>query len=156
MGAVLALEVLRRIAATRGPQGQAQALIVAGCRWPGVLDKTRRLHDLPDPAFRARLREMGGTPDEILDSDDMMALVGPMLRADFAMLHGYTHRAAPPLPVPLHILAARRDAEVAAHHLTRWPEESTAPHPVRWFDAGHFFVHEEQDAVIGTLRDILL
>ena len=54
-------------------------------------------NDLIGPERLARLREFEGTPEVILQNAELMALLLPIIRADFAMLETYRYRAEPPL-----------------------------------------------------------
>lgn len=154
MGAVLTLEVLRICALMHLPM--PQVVVVSGCRWPGVLDQSRSVHDLPEPQFRARLKELGGTPQTVLDHEELIALVSPMLRADFAMLHHYKYRASLALKIPLHVFAGRDDTDITKDHLLPWFNESTDQGDLHWFDGGHFFLHDEPDRFTAKLREVIL
>ena len=59
-------------------------LIVSGCSAPQMRDATQRMHLLPDEEFIEELRKYNGTPPEILAHRELMQLVLPALRADFA------------------------------------------------------------------------
>ena len=154
MGAVLALEVLRTCAMMhlRLPR----AFIASGCRWPGLLERDD-LHALPEPAFRDRLRKLGGTPPEVLAHEELMAMVSPALRADFALLHSYVYRPGLALPMPLHVFTGTEDPEVGEDHLEGWLKESRQPGGIHPFPGGHFFLHGDQEAaVLARLRAVLL
>lgn len=153
MGAVLALEVLRTC--TLMHLRLPKVMIASGCRWPGQLDH-ERIHDLPEPQFLDRLRDLGGTPPEVLGNAEVMEMVSPALRADFALLHAYSYRPGIALPLPLHVFAGREDSEVAQPHTEGWLKESAQPGQVHWFDDGHFFVHSQENAVLSRIRELVL
>jgi medium-chain acyl-[acyl-carrier-protein] hydrolase len=152
MGAVLGLEVLRTCAMMhlRLPS----LFVASGCRWPSQLQKDD-LHALPDPEFRDRLRELGGTPPEVLEHDELMAMVSPALRADFALLNSYAYRPGMALPLPVHVFTGTEDSEVGEDHLAGWLKESRQPGTIHRFDGGHFFVHSHETAVLAQLRAVL-
>ncbi|WP_151720178.1 thioesterase II family protein [Gemmobacter serpentinus] len=152
MGAVLALEVARicTLMHLRLPR----LMVASGCRWPGALDR-EALHDLPTPAFLERLRALGGTPEDVLAHDELMQIVLPALRADFAMLHGYAYRPGLALKPTLHVFAGRQDHRVAPDELAGWQQESAAFGQVHWFEGGHFFLHQHEAEVLATLTGML-
>ncbi|WP_284164834.1 alpha/beta fold hydrolase [Frigidibacter sp. SD6-1] len=152
MGAVLAFETLRAMTLMHLPL--PRLFVASGCRWPAAMEKDD-LHLLPEPQFRDRLRTLGGTPAEVLAHEELMALVTPVLRADFAMLNRYDYRPSIRLPVPLHLFAGRRDERVPASDVEGWFGESSAPGQLHWFDGGHFFLHEEQDLLIARLKALM-
>ena len=152
LGAVLALEVARicTLMHLRLPR----LMVASGCRWPGALDR-EALHDLPTPAFLDRLRALGGTPEDVLAHDELMQIVLPALRADFAMLHAYTYRPGLALKPPLHVFAGRQDDRVSADDLAGWQQESADFRQIHWFEGGHFFLHQHEAAVLSTLTGLL-
>lgn len=152
MGAVLALEVARicTLMHLRLPR----LMVASGCRWPGALDR-EPLHDLPTPAFLDRLRDLGGTPEDVLAHDELMQIVLPALRADFAMLHDYVFRPGLALKPALHVFAGQQDSRVSADDLTGWQQESAAFGQVHWFEGGHFFLHQHETAVLARLSGLL-
>jgi medium-chain acyl-[acyl-carrier-protein] hydrolase len=149
LGALLAFEVARTLRLQHLPL--PAHLFVSGCRAPCVERERRGLHLLPDGEFIDALRGYNGTPAEILDNAELMALVLPMLRADFALVDAFEYRRAAPLPLPLTVLAGRGDEARTLDGIELWSRESTDFRGVHWFDGDHFFVHSDVDAVIDTV-----
>lgn len=149
LGALLAFEVARTLRLQRLPL--PVHLIASGCRAPCVERERRGLHLLPDGEFIEALRGYNGTPAEILDNAELMALVLPMLRADFALVDAFDYRPQAPLPLPLTVLAGRRDEARTLDGIDLWSRESTDFRGVHWFDGDHFFLHSDVDAVIDTV-----
>jgi surfactin synthase thioesterase subunit len=76
----------------------------------------------------------------------------PALRADFGIVLGYTHRAAPPLDLPIVALGGTQDPDVAAEALLGWAHYTTAPFRFRMLPGGHLFYREQPDARAEVLR----
>lgn len=151
MGAVLMLEVAR--IATLMQLRRPQLMIASGCRWPGQLEP-EGVHELPDDALIERLRDMCGTPDEVLDNREMMEIALPALRSDFAMLDTYRYRPGIAINTPLHVFAGQDDAIVKAEHLDGWLTETEQPGAVHWFEDAHFFIHSQQEKVLDKVRSL--
>ncbi|MDR0809503.1 MAG: alpha/beta fold hydrolase [Gemmobacter sp.] len=152
MGAVLALEVAR--VCTLMHLRLPRLMVASGCRWPGALDR-EALHDLPKPEFLERLRDLGGTPEEVLSHAELLEIVLPALRADFAMLHGYSYRPGLALKPTLHVFAGRQDERVEPENLIGWQRETAQFGQVHWFEGGHFFLHQYESDVLATLTGLL-
>jgi len=153
MGALLAFELARalRDAGARGPE----ALFVSG-RWaPELPDRGTPDPDAPEPALIAELRAMDGTPQEVLDSADLMRLVLPTVRADFALCRSYRYRPAPPLDVPIHAYGGRDDPLVPAADLAAWQGHTTRPGATRLFPGGHFFLLSDPAPLLADLDERL-
>ena len=73
MGALISFELARRLR-RRGIPGPIH-MIVCGHRAPHLRDPHRAIHQLSDAEFRAKLREFGGTPEAVLQDDELMELL---------------------------------------------------------------------------------
>ena len=98
---------------------------------------------------------MGGTPPEILESDELMRLLLPSLRADFELCERYEFAEEPQLDVPILSFAGTHDAEAPEPTIHEWADHTTAPFTLRRVVGGHFFLHEAEPVVCGILSDAL-
>lgn len=153
LGALMAFDVAQALRRHQLPL--PRHLIVSGCRAPSLAREPKRLHLLPDDQFIAALHGYNGTPAEVLANAELMALVMPMLRADFALVDDFRYRPRPALPVPLTVLAGRGDAPSTLDGIEAWAAESTDFRGVHWFDGDHFFVNSAAAAVTGAVGQAL-
>jgi medium-chain acyl-[acyl-carrier-protein] hydrolase len=138
MGALLAFEVARSL---RRRGARPPALLVACAHGaPREPAPERAISGLPRPRFVAELRRRGGTPPEVLANRELMDLLLPALRADFAACEGYRHAPEPPLACPILAIGGRDDREVTRPDLLAWSDHTSAGFDLRWIDSGHFFV----------------
>ncbi|PUE53050.1 hypothetical protein B9Z45_13205 [Limnohabitans sp. 2KL-17] len=149
LGALLAFEVARACAS--GPC-TPRHLIVSGCSAPRQQPQGRPLHELDDAALCQELARYHGTPAEVLADRELMQLLLPVVRDDFALVHDYRYRTAARVPLPLTVLAGRDDPAVPAELVPPWAEEAGAGCEVHWFDGGHFFVDSARAAVVDCIR----
>lgn len=100
-----------------------------------------------------------GTPPEILANAELMSLLLPAVRADFALVHDYVYRHPPPHLPPLHlsltVLAGTADPAGAPEQVSRWREETSGPCDVQWFERDHFFIHTCTKQVIACIDKAL-
>ena len=148
MGALLAYGVARETARHGGPA--PVRLFVSGAGGPGGGPKKKNRPAWSDDELVAELREMGGTPDAVLDEPELLGIILPILRADYAVCDAF--RAAPvaadpELTCPVSILGGAAD-EYDEDQLSRWAAVTRGPSRQRIFPGGHFFLTEESaDAV---------
>jgi medium-chain acyl-[acyl-carrier-protein] hydrolase len=148
MGALLAFELARELR-RRGAPGPV-ALILSGC--PAAhLPIGSRVHDLPEPELLARLVRLGGTPPELLQDRELLDLVLPAVRADFAVAETYRHSAEPPLDVPIAAFAGRHDEHAAVDDVDAWREHTSAGFTLDVLPGEHFFIHTEADRFLDLL-----
>lgn len=152
MGALVAFELALQIRRTSGQE--PVAFLASGSRGP-VLPSSSAIHDLSDDAFLAALRELDGTPREVLEEPQLMELLLPMMRADFRVNETYVHRRAERLSCPVEVFGGRTDAETTAQELQAWQASSTGPIRMTMFDGGHFFMRVRRPELLAAVRESL-
>jgi medium-chain acyl-[acyl-carrier-protein] hydrolase len=154
MGALLSFELTRALRRRHG--FEPARLIVSGCAAPQVVD-CEETHQLPDDLFIEHLRELNGTPAELLDNQELMQLMLPVVRADFAALETYEYAAEPPLDCPITALGGLQDDTVSGDDLRAWREQTTSSFAARMLPGDHFFIHSAEGLVLQVLgRELLL
>jgi medium-chain acyl-[acyl-carrier-protein] hydrolase len=109
------------------------------------------------PELVHRLRELGGTPPEVLDSAEFMELLAPMIRADFQASDGYRWPdGREPLDLPVVALGGESDSLITRTGLVGWRDVTTGRFDIHLFEAGHFYLYEQEELVLGYLRELCL
>lgn len=156
-GALLAFLLARRLRA-EGRPGPLH-LFVSGRMAPHLPLPEPHVHTLADPELMEVLRHFGGTPEEILQHEEVMQLVMPIVRADFSLGETYVHRDEPPLAVPMSAYGGREDPLATEETVRAWGEHTSAAFKLRMFDGDHFFLNarraEVLDDVTRELRGVL-
>lgn len=130
-------------------------LFLSGCHAPQYRNAPRQLHTLPDDAFTAVLGTYKGTPPEVLQNRELMQLLLPSIRADFALAENYRYRSGPLLPMPISVFAGKQDDNKAPGQVEGWARETAKACSITWFEGGHFFVNSDRTAVLDRLRSEL-
>lgn len=139
LGAMMAYELAQRLV---GRYGLVPELVcLSGLSGPDTPRKPDLDYLLPEPRFRARLRELGGTPPEILDDDELMEVLLPVLRADFAAADTWQPAEGDPLPCPLAVFGGADDPEAPPATLAGWRHRTAGRFESRVFPGDHFFLH---------------
>jgi medium-chain acyl-[acyl-carrier-protein] hydrolase len=149
MGALVSFELARYL---RRQHGIAPAhLFVSGRSAPQMNIARQPLYDLPEPELVKELRSLNGTPPEVLEHPELMELVLPLVRADFAVCDTYLYQDEKPLDCPLSAYGGLQDADVPRAHLENWGAQTTASFKVRMFPGNHFFLHSHEGLLLQTL-----
>ena len=146
MGASVAFEVARALEHER--PGSVAHLIVSGRAGPppGGLARAPAAPVPPtDAELVDALRGLGGTPPEILDSPDMLELLLPPMRADYALLAGYEPRWQPPLDIPITALVGDSDPTVDLAAVRTWGAVCNAAFIAREVPGGHFYLQSSAE-----------
>jgi medium-chain acyl-[acyl-carrier-protein] hydrolase len=94
-------------------------------------------------------------PDAVLADADMMQLLLPGLRADFAMLETYRYEPGAPLPCPIVACGGAADRHASRLELDAWRRETRSRFSLHTFGGGHFYLHDEREAVTTLLANQL-
>jgi surfactin synthase thioesterase subunit len=148
-GALIAFDVARRLRRRALPL--PRVLIASAQNAPDVKPPVIR-HVLDDAAFVEVLRGCRGTPEAILDDPVLLDLLLPRIRADGAVFETYRYLEEAPLDCPIVLFHGTRDAMVDEAGLARWARETRGGFRRRAFGGGHFFVHEQQAAVLDEIN----
>lgn len=150
MGALIAFEACRGVR-DRGLDHPVH-LLVSGRRAPHLPDRETPVHAAPTADLVGRLRELNGTPDEVLADRAALDSLLPLLRADFAVSETYRREPAPPLDCPISTFGGTRDPMTTVEELDGWRAHTTRGYRLRIFDGDHFFVHERRQQVLTAIR----
>jgi surfactin synthase thioesterase subunit len=155
MGALLAYGLTLELAARGRPL--PKLLIVSGRRAPHMPSTRPEIHNRPDPEFIQHLRELGGTPPEVLANRELLELVTPMLRADFALNASLKKPASAPdrVACPIAAFGAVDDREVPHETLKGWQTATTEPFSMRLFTGGHFYIASDRTALTTAIAALL-
>ncbi len=153
MGAILAFELTREL--RRTTNSQPVHLFASGRVAPQVPRLTPITYNLPEAEFIERVREMNGTPKEVLEHPELMEMMMPLLRADFEVVETYTYEPDAPLDCPITVLGGLQDLEVPRESLEAWREQTTAAFSLRILQGDHFFVNTAQTFIYRILTDEL-
>lgn len=151
MGAVLAWALVRRLEQLGEPS--PAHLFVSGSRPPHLLVQDRETYRLPDDEFLAELRELNGTPPAVLADEELMRLMMPLLRADFAVIDTYDYTHGTALRCPVTAVSGVDDDRVVTH-LERWSELVDGPFDVARFPGDHFYVHDHRRDLAGLVNQV--
>jgi medium-chain acyl-[acyl-carrier-protein] hydrolase len=154
MGAIINFELARHL---RKEYGLSPLhLFVSGRRAPQVPPREPVTHDLPEPEFLRELSRLNGTPIEVLQDLELMQLVLPILRADFALCETYTYVDEPPLDCPISAFGGLRDRRVTRQDLEDWRAQTSSSYLLRMLPGDHFFLNTCQPLLLGLLTRELL
>ncbi len=148
MGALIGFELARRL--RKGGLPSPQWLFVSARRAPQLPPTDDDIYyDLPEAEFIAKLRELNGTPEEVLAHPELMQMMLPLLRADFELNETLSYREEAALDCPISAFGGLADVEVPREDLESWGVHSNSGFKLRMLEGDHFFLGQ---AGIGLFR----
>jgi medium-chain acyl-[acyl-carrier-protein] hydrolase len=153
MGGMISFELAREL--RRRGKTQPLHLFVSGRRAPHLPAREDPIHDLPEPEFIERLRDLNGTPEEVLQHAELMKLLSPVLRADFAVNETYELTPEEPLDAGISVFGGLGDIEVTREDCDAWRQHSKGRFRLRMLPGDHFFLHSAKDLITEAVaRDM--
>ncbi|MFD8023469.1 thioesterase II family protein [Streptomyces lavendulae] len=111
---------------------------------------------LPDAEFLAAVRRSyDGIPDAVWNDPELMGLMLPSLRADFAAYETYRWRPTGPLGCPVTALGGKDDPLVPGETLTDWSQLTSGDCRTEMFEGGHFYLNEARPRLQELVREAL-
>jgi medium-chain acyl-[acyl-carrier-protein] hydrolase len=146
LGALIGFELARQLRRQYGVN--PVRLFISAGRAPQIPRRDSPIHTLPPKEFLVEVRRLNGIPKELLEHEELMEIVLPILRADFALYETYEYSAEPPLNCPISTFGGLQDGKVSRNDLEAWRDETTACSSLRMLPGDHFF--------LNTARPLLL
>ena len=153
MGAIIALELLRYLQRERGPG--AVHLFVSARSAPGVASEEPPLHSLPQAELVHQLKLLNGTPQEVLDNEDLLEILLPRLRADFQLNETYAYQPGEPLQCPITAFAGSEDSRARPDQMREWARQTTGKFSFQILPGDHFFLQTERTALLKSIAAAL-
>lgn len=148
MGGSIAAEITRRLV---GGNGRPPLHLIVSASRPSHIPAPHPIHALPDAEFRAALARDGGTPSAVIESDELMGIFSPTLRADHAVVETWIRPRPERIPVPITCIAGRRDSIVPHAIASTWQLHAGGGYRQIDIDDGHFFLRNHATAMQNAI-----
>lgn len=131
-------------------------LVVAARRAPQFPAEKPLISHLPDDEFIAELGKFNGTPQVVLDNDELMAIFLPIIRADFTLLESYNYTHQSPFDFPITTFGGLQDPEVSDNGLKAWEMQTNSSFSLKMLDGDHFFINSSKKQLLQYLTKIIV
>jgi medium-chain acyl-[acyl-carrier-protein] hydrolase len=148
-GALVAFELCCLLQARGLPLPRRLFLSASPAPW--LRHEEKPYSQMSEAEFKTMLRDMNGTPAEVLDNPELYALMEPGLRADFALSENYRYAWDLPLDVPVSLFYGAHDA-ISEEQIFGWQAQLAQTPDFTRLDGGHFFIHSHQAELVALLR----
>lgn len=152
MGTILCYLVIKKIVEQGLPQ--PKHLVVSGAAGPSTEERERKRHLLNKTDFRNKLSSYGGSPQEVLDNDELFDFFEPILRNDFKAVETFFYEPwERQMDVPITVLIGLEEG-VTLKEAKLWEQETTQAVSVRQFPGRHFFIYNYPGEVVKAIQKI--
>ena len=151
LGALLGYELVHALQRMGAP---ASHFFPSGAGGPHLRSRNPA-HRFDDARLREHIAELGGTPRELLDNDELMALLLPALRADFSLADTYRPPPGAVLDCPTTAFCGTEDHKAPPIDVLSWRQHVRAPFTVKLLAGGHFFLHSNKRVLLSLIVSAL-
>ncbi len=153
MGARLAFELTHTL--IKRDLNLPSALIFSGSKAPDKPRSETKIFDMTDDQFIEELRASGGTPDLVLQNQELMEMFLPMLRADYEIVDGYAPSHTHLLNIPTVVLNSPDDYLCAGKQQEYWQKHFENKIDYILMSGGHFFINDSRNEFLSHLWNFL-
>lgn len=153
LGALVSFELARRL--RRQYAVQPVRLCISADRAPQIPNRDPAIHSLSEGEFLLELRRLKGTPTELLEDEEVMQIMLPVLRADFAVYETHRYSTEPPLNCPISAFGGLQDHRVNRGDLEAWRDHTGVSFSLTMFPGDHFYLNTTQPALLQALSQEL-
>jgi medium-chain acyl-[acyl-carrier-protein] hydrolase len=137
MGALLTYEVAVQLESAGQPH--PFKIFLSGALPPFSARKKRMVSDLPNAPFLDHLGELQGTPDAVLNNQELMQFFLPVLRSDFRLCEEYVMCEPRLLRGPVTALSGEQDEKTPEADMLLWKRATRGAFESRRYPGDHFF-----------------
>lgn len=137
MGSLLGILLVKKI--LEEDNFRITHFFASGRGGPSLQLENKGTSKLPSNEFREKLRELGGSPDDVLENEELMELFEPIIRADFKASEEFEYKESKKLDI--HIMGFYGTEEkITMEDMLLWQSESNFPVQILRFEGNHFFL----------------
>jgi surfactin synthase thioesterase subunit len=153
MGGLLSILLARKIIEQK--HKPPSHIIISGTTGPSAPSRgMKKKHLLNKKEFIDEIKKLDGLPQEILQNQDMVDFIEPILRSDFQASENYVHKEMPPLPIPITVIMGSEE-DVEIEDVLLWQRESIFNVSFKELPGKHFFILEYHKEIIEIIAQQL-
>jgi len=149
LGAIIAYELAKKI---HGTKIKSALLIVSGRQAPNILSKFPSVSHLNDEQLLQEITVLNGIPDEILQNNELLEIVLPVLRADFKLADNYYAEIKDKLDCPVIAICSLDDPWVSVEEANKWKLTTIGLFQVKTFLGDHFYFKKNPSDLINFIN----
>lgn len=154
LGSLIAYEVAQMLEASGK---QVSHLVSSSFCAPPLFrtQKPEKLATRTDEELTQYLRDLGGTPEELLAEKEWRDFFFPALRADFGLMDNHIFPSRPKLRCPITAIGASGDKDYPMASVEAWKDMTTGAFQSHLVQGSHLYLANEPEKALRFVRDAL-
>lgn len=153
MGALVSYELTRKLRQLQLPL--PDKLFLSSHSAPQITKRTPIMHKLPKNEFIRELKELNGMPKEFFESEELLDIFLPIIKADYTVCETYKFDSVSKLPIPFVAIRGMNDETVLAEDMIDWSKLTESEFNFYEFPGDHFFITKKQEEFIVFFQKLL-
>jgi len=149
LGSLIAYELLQRFAKTG--RASAELFFASGGPAPHTLIGPTEPRKLTQEQILTDLRRISGTHSGLLNDPEVLALLLPMLQADFEIYANYHYAEQSPLPCPIVAIRGAGDTYISHLSQTEWKKHTDRHFSFHVVPGKHLFMVDSSAALLSVV-----
>jgi surfactin synthase thioesterase subunit len=112
----------------------------------------KKFHLMDDTSFKREVIELGGTPAEVFDYQQLLDIYMPMLRNDFRIVEMEAwNEYITPLEASISVFLGKEE-RLSPEECTGWKEHTKHSCAIHYFNGGHFFLQHHTREIVSCIN----
>ncbi|MES2731618.1 MAG: thioesterase domain-containing protein [Bacteroidota bacterium] len=149
MGGLMACLLARKV--IENGHSSPLHLFITGTTGPSALSrKDKKRHLLGKKEFMEEVKSLNGTLEDILQNEELLEYLEPILRADFKVIESYNHTEIPPLDIAITVITGTQE-DMTMEDIYLWQKETSAAVNFIRMPGNHFFINQYPFEIIQVI-----
>lgn len=154
MGSLLAYELYYRISKLN--YRKPTHIFFSGYIAPSILRKRENTYELPDNDFMQKIMELGGTPEELMNNQELFKIFLPIIRSDFKILESYDYeKRENKIECDVSILNGKQDL-IKLEEILAWKNHVCRELNIYNFEGDHFYINSNVENIVNIINTTLI
>lgn len=129
--------------------------LVTGCRSPKQNDFRSKIHHLNKENFQQEIINLGGMPDEIINSQELLDYMLPILKSDIKALEETLYKETEKYETPIIVFYGSEES-IKEEDILDWELETSSTFKYQCLEGNHFFILNHLEFISGIINKQLL
>lgn len=153
MGGAVCYELYQLLRAQRCPL--PRHMFICSSDIPAHKQNFSGIRKMSDEELIVQLQELGGTPQEVLENKELMELILPLVRADFAAVEEYYPTITLKMNCGGTVIYGTLELAATENRFADWQNFFSQTVCFIGVEGGHFFIHDNPDLLAGVIMQVI-
>lgn len=154
MGSLLAYELYYKIIEEN--MKKPKHIFFSGYEAPSVIRERENIYKLPDYDFMKKVIDIGGTPEEVINNNEILEIFMPIIRNDFKILENYKYKKRnKKIECNISILNGKQD-DINLEEILSWKNHVDMGLKLYNFEGNHFFINNNVENIVSIINNTLV